>query len=183
MPVLDNFSIGTQGNAGNLCWAAVGQGIASYYDQRVGSALRWASLCTFANAVLSQHFGTPPEELNCCENQRILDPDCDEPLDFRDALDVMENRGNSQNLPLSFKQIKGQIDLFCPVGVEIQTPVGNHIIVLFGYDEANGQRVMVGDPAPDASLNTLVLYDELVSNYRQAGGKWIRSCCTVPNRT
>jgi len=179
--VLDNFSIRTQGEAGNLCWAAVGQGIATYFDHQAKSAVRWASLCAFAEAVLGQHFGTPPEELRCCEDQRILDPDCDQLLDFRDALDVMGNRGNALNLPAGFDRVKAEIDLNCPIGVEIQSSAGNHIIALFGYDETNGQRVMVADPAPGAFLNSLVLYEELVNNYRQAGGKWARTYCTVAN--
>ncbi|HTT32499.1 MAG TPA: papain-like cysteine protease family protein [Methylomirabilota bacterium] len=181
MPVLDNFSIGTQGDAGNLCWAAVGQGIAKYYDQLTGSTVRWGSMCEFVDAVLSQHFGTSPDELQCCEDQRILGPDCNELLDFRDALDVTGNTGTFQNLPLKFDQIKTQIDAKCPIGVEIQTSGNNHIIVLFGYDETNGEKVMVGDPAPDASLSSLVPYDDLVNNYRGAGGKWTQTYCTVAN--
>lgn len=182
MPVLDNFSIDSQGDAGNLCWAAVGHGIATYYDKLTGSAIRWPSICEFVDAVLSQHFRTPPDEFECCEDQRILEPDCDQPLDFRDALDVIGNQGNCQDVPLSFRQVMDQIDAKCPIGVEIQTSAGNHIIVLFGYDGTNGQTVVVGDPAADAPLNAPVPYDELVNNYRKAGGKWIQTYCTAANR-
>lgn len=178
MPVLTNFRIETQGDAENLCWAAVGQGIAAYYDQLAGAAIRWSSICEFVDEALSQHFGTPPEALNCCEDQRILEPDCDQLLDFRDALKVTGNGEDFVKSPLSFDQIKGQIDLKRPIGAEMQTSAGNHIIVLFGYDETNGQSVVVGDPAIDAPLNAPVPYDELVSNYRKAGGKWIQTHCT-----
>lgn len=182
MPVLDNFSIGTQGDAGNLCWAAVGLGIVSYYDFTSGSAVRWPSICVFVNSIFNLHDGTPLDDLRCCEGRRIVGPDCNQPFDLSDALEVTGNLGNVSTFPLLFDQLKTQIDAKCPIGVEVQTSGNNHIIVLFGYDETNGQRVMVGDPAPDASLSSLVLYDELVNDYRRAGGKWIQTYCTVANK-
>jgi Papain-like cysteine protease AvrRpt2 len=179
VPILDNFSIGTQGNSGNLCWAAVGLGIASYYDRLSNSQPRWTTLCDFVNTIFNKHDGTPIEDLRCCEDQRILQSDCNQPFDLPDALDVTGNHGDSPSAPLKFSQIKGQIDLKCPIGVEILTSAGNHFIVLFGYDDTDGQRVMVGDPAPDASLSSFMLYDEVVNNYRQAGGRWTQTYCTV----
>lgn len=183
MPILENFSIGTQGNAGNLCWAAVGLGIASYYDLLAGSPSRWTQLCEFVEAVFSQHDGTPPEDLRCCEGQRILGPDCNQPFDLPDALDVTRNRGSVLKDPLRFDQLKAEIDMKRPVGVEIVSSAGNHFVVVFGYDQANGQKVVVGDPAPDAPASALVLYDELVNNYRQAGGKWTQTYCTVAKKS
>jgi hypothetical protein len=169
MPTLENFSIGTQGKAGNLCWAAVGLGIASYYDRLAGSTARWTQLCEFVVAVFSSHDGTSPESLRCCEGQRILGPDCNQPFDIPDALEVTRNRGSVLKNPLKYEQLKAEIDMKRPIGVEIQSDSGNHFIVVFGYDETNGQKVVVGDPAPDAPTSALLLYDELLRDYRHSG--------------
>jgi hypothetical protein len=183
MPILENFSVGTQGKAGNLCWAVVGLGVASYYDQLAGSAARWTQLCEFVVAVFSSHDGTSPDDLGCCEGQRVLGPDCNQPFDLPDALEVTKNRGRVLNSPLEYDQLKTEIDMKRPIGIEIQSDSGNHFVVVFGYDETNGQRVAVGDPAPDAPTNALILYDELVKDYRQSGGQWIQTYCTVATRT
>jgi hypothetical protein len=183
MPTLENFSIGTQGKAGNLCWAAVGLGIASYYDRLAGSTARWTQLCEFVVAVFSSHDGTSPEDLRCCEGQRILGPDCNQPFDIPDALEVTRNRGSVLKNPLKYEQLKAEIDMKRPIGVEIQSDSGNHFIVVFGYDETNGQKVVVGDPAPDAPTSALLLYDELLRDYRHSGGQWIQTYCTVATQT
>jgi hypothetical protein len=183
MPVLDNFRINTQGDAGNLCWAAVGLGIVSYYDLLAGGSPRWSQLCEFVTDVLSAHDGTSPDDLRCCEGQQILEPDCNQPFWLPDALEVSKNRGKVLNFPLKYDQLKAEIDLKRPIGVEIQSADGNHVIVVFGYDETNGKKVMVGDPAPDAPTSALLLYDELVSDYRHSGGHWLETYFTVARKS
>lgn len=183
MSVLENFSIGTQGNADNLCWAAVGLGIASYYDRLAGAPARWSQICEFVVAVFSSRDGTPPDELRCCEGQRILGSACNKPVWLPEALDVSENLGNFLESPLKYEQLKAQIDQNHPIGVEIQTDAVNHAIVVFGYDETNGQKVMVGDPAPDAPTSALLLYDELVNDYRHSGGQWLQTYFTVAKKS
>ncbi len=184
MPVLQNFSIGTQGKAGNLCWAVVGIGIATYFDTLAGESARWSQLCQFVTDVFSAHDGTSPDDLRCCEGQRILGADCNQTFWLPDALDITKNHGSVTDGSITFDQIKNEINNNrCPVGVEIEFPSGNnHVIAVFGYDETRGQRVVVGDPAPDASTNALVLYDELKNDYRQSGGQWRQTYRTVPTQ-
>jgi hypothetical protein len=179
MPVLANFAIQCQGKAGNLCWACVGLGIASFCDQLSNQPLRWGALCDYVMAVLSSHYGTPPSALRCCDDDRLTKSVCNRTFWLPDALALANNQGSVIDGALEFEAVKAQIDLNRPIGVEIATSIGNHVIVIFGYDETDGQRVMVADPAPDAYGSNLLLYDELLHDYRQSGGQWNQSYLTV----
>jgi hypothetical protein len=183
MSALENFDIGTQGKAGNLCWAAVGLGIASYYDRLAGTTPRWSRICEYVLAILSFHDRTPPNELRCCDDQRILRPDCNQTFWLPDALDVTGNQGSVIDGSLSYGDIKAQIDLKRPIGVEVESSAGGHVVVIFGYDDTDGQKVLVGDPAPDAPTNSLLLYDELLKDYRHSGGQWNQSYFTVASES
>ncbi len=177
MPVLDNFNLQSQGASGNLCWACVGWSVASYYDRLAGGPLRWSQLCQYVMAVLAAG-GLEPA--NCCGDNRLLDSDCNQPGFVPDALNVSNNRGKMSNDPLSFQEVQTEINGERPVGVDIETLVGSHAVVIYGYDDTDGQRVMVGDPAPDGPIGTLVSYDELCTDYRHAGGTWKQSYLTTP---
>lgn len=183
MPVLPKFAIQSQGKAGNLCWACVGLGIASFYDQLSGQPLRWGELCKYVVAVLSSHYGTSPSELRCCGGDRLTEPGCNRPLWLPDALGVTKNQGDFVDGPLDYNRVKEQIDLSRPIGVAVETSVAIHVLVIFGYDDAAGQKIVVADPAPDAPGNALLMYDELLNNYRHTGGQWKQSYLTVPTQT
>jgi hypothetical protein len=180
MPVLDNFKVQSQGAAGNLCWLCVGLSIASHYDRLAGVSLRWSKLCEYLGAVLAS---SGQGRTDCCSGQRLLDPDCNQPGFVPDALHVSQNRGEIRSDPLTFKEVQTEINGKRPVGVDIETLVGSHAVVIYGYDLENGQRVMVGDPAPDAPDGLLIPYDELCMDYRHAGGKWKQSYLTVAMET
>lgn len=182
MPVLPNFAIQSQGNAGNLCWACVGMGIATFYDTLSGQSPRWEQLCQYVMAVFDAHDGTSPASLLCCDPGRLTQPMCNQPFWLPDALAVTKNQANVVDAPLDFVEVKKQIDLQCPVGIEIETSVGFHVIVISGYDEADGQKVLVADPAPDALGNSLIDYNELLNDYRHAGGQWTQSYLSVPTQ-
>jgi hypothetical protein len=181
MPVLNNFKIVSQGAAGNLCWACVGLGVASYYDQKAGLPPRWSRICEYVMEVFKGNDGIPPESSRCCDGQRLLDPDCNQPRFLPDAFRVSRNRGNTRDGALSFQEIQTEIDAGQPIGVEIVSSAGSHVIAIYGYDNSDGQKVMVGDPAPDGPIGVLVSYDELCTNYRHAGGTWEQSYLTFPS--
>ncbi len=183
MPVLEKFDIMSQGAAGNLCWACVGLSVASYYDRVAGQVPRWSKLCEYVMAVFDSNDKIPPELSRCCDGNRLLDPDCNQPRFLPDALHVSKNKGDIRNKPLSYGEIQAEIDGKRPVGVEIESSVGSHAVVIYGYDNSDGQRVMVGDPAPDAAIGALVSYDELCTSYRHSDGSWKRSYLTVAKET
>jgi len=99
-----------------------------------------------------------------------------------DALGVTKNQGDFVDGPLKYPRVKEQIDFKRPIGVAVETSVGIHVIVIFGYDDAPGQRIVVADPAPDAPGSAHLTYDELLNDYRH-GGKWKQSYLTVPTKT
>jgi papain like cysteine protease AvrRpt2 len=183
MPVLPNLAVPSQGKAGNLCWACVGFGIASYYDRLSNQLPRWSEVCNYVVDVFSAHDGTSPSELRCCEDDRLTGPDCNQPFWLPDALVVTKNQGTFLSRPLDFKEVKAQIDLQRPIGVEVETSVGNHVIVIFGYDDTDGPKVLVADPAPDVAGNALLMYDELMNDYRHSGGRWTQSYLSIPIQT
>jgi hypothetical protein len=183
VPVLSNFVVPSQKKAGNLCWACVGVGVASFYDQLSNAPPRWTQLCQFVMDVFGEHDGTPPEELRCCQDDRLNGPDCNQPFWLPDALGVAKNQGSFLDRPMDYADVKTQIDLLRPIGVEVETSFGNHVVAIFGYDDSDGQKLVVGDPAPDAPGNALMKYDDLLNDYRHAGGRWIQSYLTVPTRT
>lgn len=131
-------------------------------------------------AVFSSHDGSPPDTLRCCDDRRILGPECNQPFWLPDALGVTGNQGSVIDDHLSYGDVKAQIDLRRPIGVEIQSTVGGHVIVIYGYDEADGQKVVVADPSPDANTSALLLYDELLTDYKHSGGQWSQTYLTVP---
>lgn len=180
MPVLDNFKVQSQGLAGNLCWICVSLSIASYYDRLAGLPLRWSKICEYLTAVVAAGGDGPTD---CCAGNRLLDPDCNQPGVVPDALHVSRNRGEIRSNRLTFEEVQVEINGKRPVGVDIETLVGSHAVVIYGYDIENGRRVMVGDPAPDAPDGLLIPYDELCSDYRHAGGRWKQSYLTVATET
>jgi hypothetical protein len=180
MSVLSNFKIVPQGAASNLCWACVGWGVATYYDQRAGLPPRWSSVCDYVMAVFNANDGIPPDSSRCCDGQRLFSPDCNQPRFLPDALRVSRNRGSVRDGTLKFEEIQAEIDANHPVGIEIESSTGSHVIAIYGYDNSDGQKVMVGDPAPDAPSGVLVSYDELCTNYRHMGGVWEQSYLTFP---
>src|SRR5438309_3394003 len=127
MPVLDNFRPQSQGAAGNLCWACVGLSVASYYDRLKGNPLRWTRLCEYVMAVLAAGSGSPGD---CCDSIRLFDNDCNQPGFVPDALDVSNNRGQLRDDPLSYQEIQAEINGKQPVGVDIETSVGSHAVVI-----------------------------------------------------
>jgi hypothetical protein len=172
MPVLDNFDMMTQGDAGNLCWAAAGLSIASYFDRLTGIPARWPRLCDYVMAVFNLNDGIPPNSIRCCDGNNLLEPTCNQPRWLPDALAVSKNAGNFVSNSVSYDDIRSEIDARRPIGVDIESSTGSHVIVILGYDDADNQRLMVGDPAPDAPSNALIAYDELCTNYRHLGGIW-----------
>jgi Peptidase_C39 like family len=181
MPVLDKFHMVSQGAAGNLCWACVGWSVATYYDGRAGVSPRWNKLCEYVMKVADTIDETPPESTRCCDGERLLDPDCNQPRFLPDAFRVSKNRGSTHERVLTFQEIKTEIDAGRPIGAEINSSsAGSHVIAIYGYDDSESQKVMVGDPAPDAPDGALVLYDELCSGYRHTDATWNQSYLTVP---
>lgn len=183
MPVLEKFDIMSQGAAGNLCWACVGLGVVSYYDRLAGKTPRWSKLCEYVMVVFDSLFGIPPSSTRCCDDHRLLDPDCNQPRFLPDALGVSKNQGEIRTDPLSYQEIQAEINAKRPVGVEIESSVGSHVVVIYGYDNSDGRKVMVGDPAPDAPSGALVSYDELCVGYRHSDGNWKQSYLTTPVAT
>ncbi|PYV71079.1 MAG: hypothetical protein DMG97_17355 [Acidobacteria bacterium] len=181
MPVLDKFNMVSQGAAGNLCWACVGWSVARYYDNRAGVPPRWSTLCEYVMKAADFLDGISPESTRCCDGERLLDPDCNQSRILPDAFRVSSNQGSVRERALSFQEIKTEIDAGRPVGVEVESSsAGSRAIAIYGYDDSESQKVMVGDPAPDAPDGALIPYDELCFGYRHSDATWNHSYLTVP---
>jgi hypothetical protein len=138
----------------NWCWAAVSVSVDRFFD----SGSSWQQ-CGMAHAELG---------LPCCEG---TDQRCNKPFFLEQALDrVGRLKGSPQPAPLSFSQIKLELDAGHPVGVRIEWNDGSgHFVLITGYNETPGvQRLTIDDPFYDRSR---VSYSGFLNRY-QGSGAW-----------
>ena len=142
------------------CWAAVSMSVDHYFSP--SSTL---SQCLIAREVLRPRA--------CC-----ADPDaCNTPARLRDALQAIRRPFEVRRGPLSFDEVRTQIDAQLPVCVRIGwSRGGGHFVVISGYhvSPSGAKFVKVEDPLFPSSI---VPYDVLVFSYQNAqdragGGQW-----------
>jgi hypothetical protein len=145
------------------CWAAVAVSISCYLDP--SSQPAWTQ-ATLATKVLQQE-GKISAAVNCSEN---ADP-CNCPASLTDALTTTGNFSETIAAPLSFANLKQQLDNGMPVCAQIDWfDGGAHAIALDGYQifASGAQTVVVQDPLNGPSIQ---FYDDLVDDYL-ADGTW-----------
>jgi papain like cysteine protease AvrRpt2 len=148
------------------CWAAVSASVDHYFFPA-----STFTQCKVAGKVLNR--------ANCC-----ADPDlCNDKATLQDALDAVGRLRDTRIGPLSFEDIRREIDAFLPIGVRIGwRGGGGHFVVISGYSESpsGAQLVDVADPL---FPNSTMYYDDFVSAYQTgvtSGGEWTATFLLEP---
>jgi hypothetical protein len=166
-----SFSVPLQQQS-NWCWAAVGCGVAHYYEPDS----TWTQ-CEIVNVVFKAIHSL---DLECCgpEGSQM-------PCNGQSGVDQSLSHTNhwAGNGPVAdFGTVGQQIKMGRPIAVWIAwSGGGGHIVAIGGYrtiETITGflEYVHVEDPAYGPSD---IGYDELVSNY-QGAGTWVASAWTKP---
>ena len=138
------------------CWAADAVSIDLFFDKT--SRL---TQCAVANTVLGR--------TDCCTNPDS--PDCDQPQSMTHVLTTVGRLRLHLKTPLSFDDLKQEIDSGKPVGAHISWETeGGHIPIIVGYREGS-QTLAIADPLYGQSE---VDYDTFKTSYRQIG-RWDES--------
>jgi hypothetical protein len=149
----------------NWCWAAVSVSVAGFYNDQ-----NWTQ-CKVVNEVLNAIVGGA----DCCASSGSPTPcnsgapeSCNIQWDLLDALKKVAHLARPPRGPLSFEEIRTQIQNQRPVACRISgTDQPSHFIIIFGYAQtASGQRwLTVADPGYSASEKITILYNDLLTNY------------------
>jgi len=136
------------------CWSAVSVSISVHY--RPSSS--WTQ-CRLANQELSQ--------TTCCSDGSSSI--CNEPRSLASALTHTSSLLQGPLTPLSFNDIKREIDAGRLVGCRVQWPDGSgHFVVISGYKDEQGVRwIEVRDPS-DASRADYT-FTSFLNQYRLTG--------------
>jgi len=145
------------------CWAAVSVSVEKYFFPT--STL---TQCQLAKEVISD------ANADCCRN-----PDsCNGVAKLQDALHKIEERAKASPIalrfpdpskPMSFFEVKAEIDSGMPVGVRMEwAGLGAHFLVISGYWTLSGQKLLeIGDPLFGEGT---VDFDWFSTSY--FGGQW-----------
>jgi hypothetical protein len=163
----NEFPIEKQGMS-NWCWAACTKAICTFYEgqqpftqQQLVAKLLDQSICRSPN---------PPVTL------------CNKKLDFGVALDKVGHlSGDTIEDPLTSNQLFDAVKGGRPVGCQLDIPlVGGHaVVVISGKLNSPGTLFLrVADPS-DGSIVTMS-FSSLRNNFRETGGRWVRSYFTKP---
>ena len=152
------------------CWAAVAQSVARYVDPQSK-----ITQCAIANKVAAKK-GASKNKPNCCTTADSSTCNC--PQKLTDALDTLGEKTVSPlriiNRPLSFQELKQELDAELPVCIRIAWEGGGaHFVVITGYGRltSGAQHVDVADPLyPDCTID----YEELRNAYH-GDGQWTHS--------
>jgi hypothetical protein len=156
------------------CWAAVSASIERHFlpnstwtQCRVARSLAAKKKLTDISGIAI------PVNANCCG-----DPDvCNQAAGLDDALRAVGRLKSFVSRPLTFTEVRSEIDDNCPVGVRIGWPDrGGHFVAIHGYYESsNSQVVHVSDPQFGPSS---LYYEHFKSCYQfwnDGGGFWTDS--------
>ena len=151
------------------CWAAVAASVERYFNP--ASTMQQ---CDVANKVLPKEFPNerlPQSDCGCC-CQCCCDPDaCNRPAELEIALRQVYKWRNTLKRPLTFDEIRREIDRGRPVGVGITWDSGGgHFVVVRGYRllRSGERQVYVADPL---NASGLVDIDEFTLAY-YGDGAW-----------
>jgi hypothetical protein len=153
-----------------LCWIAVAVSVRRHFNI-VSTLLQ----CQLAKALLGL-------EARCCTQAKGVQRKCDQPGQLEDALahplvnhlatGTAANPNPKGNGPMTFAEIKEQIDRDLPVCFYIDwgDEEPGHFSVISGYNESRGkQYVYVNDPMLGSGPRP---YSRVVSNYHLDHGAW-----------
>ena len=148
----------------NWCWACCTVAICQFYNTPVADQYHVVSAIT----------GIP----RCAVPPPVAI--CNTAVDLAVALTHYGRLGREQDTALNETDTLSYVgNGRTPVGCQLNLPnIGGHAVVIYnGYRSASGQLVLnVADPA-DGALLTMT-YSQLLGNYRNSGGNWIRSYIT-----
>lgn len=162
------FSVAKQLQA-NWCWAAVSYSISKFYD-----ALSTWTQCRIANVALGRS--------DCCESVAAGGLKCNDQWYLDRALGVTSNFVALLNAPITFSDLRSEIDRGKAIGTRVRWKGGGgHFQAIIGWTiGTNGdQYVTVSDPI---YLDTQILVADFADRY-QAGGVWTHAYLTTPSTT
>lgn len=142
------------------CWAACAHMVLNFYDDHS------VDQCDFANWLFGRS--------SCCSNPStsLCNKSC-ESGDVRRVYWQFELKSDFREGYVLFSTIKSEIDAGRPVEVGIKwngDNNGGHAVIIKGYDERFGQRVLVNDPLEDSDVD--MHYDDVLDMYGQGTWKW-----------
>jgi hypothetical protein len=116
----------------NWCWAAAAVSIANYY----ANTREWKQ-CQLANQIF--------DRTDCCNALK-----CDRQATFWGALKETGNASSIVNGPISMDQVIWAIDRGEPISVVLKALVGNHGVVITGYNNHDPKHptIQIRDPDP-----------------------------------
>jgi hypothetical protein len=141
----------------NWCWAAVSTSVSHYYQ----ATSSWHQ-CSLANHELGQ--------TSCCQDGSSSA--CDQPHYLERGLSAVRHDGGNSSGPLSFSQVRSEIDAGRPVGCFIRwgSQAVGHFVVIEGYRQQGGIiRLNIEDSYYGASDYD---FDDFRDRYQNAGGSW-----------
>jgi len=154
----------------NWCWAAVTSSVIGYYQALASQTPHPPPQCI----IVSQHTGR-----DYCN---FVFPD--DGADLGELEFALQQAGHlNAGLPgfANFDTgVKFDINRRRPIGVGIRWGAANigHFVCIVGYcQDANGEFVVVVDPQIPAP--TVMTFETLMTNYRNANGKWVSTYFTI----
>jgi hypothetical protein len=165
-----NFVMQDQGKPDQWCWTAVTTSLAHHY--RPQSTL---TQCALVNSQFNR--------TDCCVNS--TSPQCNRPASLNIALSSVGLLKEVVGAPVSFEEVRAQIENRRPLACRITWPGGSsvgHFVVLFGHstDFSSGAEVnwvAVADPLYHGSQ---MPYPKFLTRYRDKATKWTHSYFTKP---
>jgi hypothetical protein len=152
------------------CWAAVSASIERYFLPNSS----WTQCRVARSLAAGQKLSGVSVNANCCGS-----PDaCNKPAALDDALRVVGRLKAIVPGPLSFDDVRTEIDNNRPVGVRIGWDGGGHFVAIHGYHvspDGSIRIVHVSDPQFGSSS---LYYEHFVSCYlfwTDTGGFWTDS--------
>ncbi len=146
------------------CWAAVGVSLNRYFSP--DETLKQCELAT--HILTGLHNG---HIVQCCNQP--LPPEADTPAKLQDVLSTLGLlKGQPLTRPLTFDEIRTQINAGFPVCVRIQWQgqKSGHFVVIRGFAVlASGEQYV--DIADPCYRNSTMLYEDF-ANYYQSYGEW-----------
>lgn len=142
------------------CWAAVSVSLRAL----LRSDLPPLQQCRLAEIVL-------PGGLNCCDGSDEAPPVCDKAAFLDDGLSAAGVAANRNDSPLSFHDVREQIDQQRPVAcrIDFAPPRLPHFVVIEGYIEGDDRQYSVTDPLRGKGMMDVATFE---SNYAHEGGLW-----------
>ena len=148
----------------NWCWVCCTLAVCRFYGTPIADQYHLVATITGI-----PRCAVPPPVAVCNIAVNLADP-----LKYYGHLNQEQDAALSESDTLSYVS-DGRV----PIGCQLLLPnIGGHAVVIYnGYRSASGQLVLnIADPA-DGALLTMT-YAQLLSNYRNSGGNWIRSYIT-----